>query len=176
MNLVDELQKLEQLYQNGSLTAEEFALAKTLMLSNPNLASSSVMFSSNDLAEVKALVDRDSQLSRLDREWESQKQRILNQRLILVRPFFSVVIIFGILWGIGIWYVIFGNLDQFDTTFNSSKPSLIAQYALPILGIALSVVCLWFIFKNVKPLYQNGNSYQTAHKNYQAKRDQILHS
>jgi hypothetical protein len=169
MNLIDELQKLEQLHQNGLLTADEFTQAKTLILSSSNSSSS-------DLAAIKGFVDKENKSKRLDLEWEAEKQRILKERFLLVRPFFFVLVVLGILWGIGLWFVIFGNSDQFNTILNSPKPSPIVQYVLPILGVVASVFGIIFIIRNVQQLNQNGNLYQTAFKNHQAKRDQILRS
>jgi hypothetical protein len=169
MNLIDELQKLEQLRQNGSLTAEEFTKAKTLLLSSSTIPST-------DLATIKAFVDKETQAKRLDLDWEAEKQQILKERFKIVRPFYFALIILGLIWGTGLWFVMFDNSDQFSTAMNSSKPSVIVQYVLPILGIATSVLGLLFIIKNVQQLNRNGNLYLAAFKDYQRKRIQILHN
>lgn len=81
MNLIDELQKLEQLHQNGSLTAEEFTLAKTLLLSGSVNSSAT------------------------DSTWENEK---LTRSKILTIPQSVVIasVALGLVLGFALWYLI----------------------------------------------------------------------
>jgi hypothetical protein len=99
MNLVEELQKLEQLYQNGSLSTDEFTRAKQALLTNntqPNLSQ----------------LNKEVQLSRLDREWELEQQQYMvtgrygNRHLPSISGgVISIVAIglFGIFWTVSAW-------------------------------------------------------------------------
>src|SRR5262245_35284278 len=67
MGLADELQKLEELRQRGTLTEEEFVQAKQSLLSGAGDAMSA------HLDEIKY----QNELARVDREWEIEREQYL---------------------------------------------------------------------------------------------------
>lgn len=73
MGIADDLQKLEQLRLSGALTDEEFAKAKSLLLENTKTPATVEVssFMEEQLTELR----QHQELSRLDREWEIERQQ-----------------------------------------------------------------------------------------------------
>lgn len=72
MNLVDEIEKLQKLHDNGTLTDEEFASAKSRLLAMPVEA---VAQPDNGTIEQElARLRLQSDLDRLDREWDRERE------------------------------------------------------------------------------------------------------
>ena len=79
MSLADELQKLEQLRQAGTLSTAEFAQAKATLLNTT--------ISITDSGKLVQLT-KEAELARIDREWELEKQsfNVLSRYGIQQRP------------------------------------------------------------------------------------------
>jgi hypothetical protein len=114
MSLNDELQKLEQLYQNGRLSASEFAQAKTALL-NP----------ANPQQATMAQLSQEAKLQRLDRDWQMAQERYMvtvrygNRYLPTVtRSWLQIVLIisFGVFWTVANLPILPAILNPFDQT------------------------------------------------------------
>src|SRR4051812_36885496 len=104
MSLVDELQKLEDLRQNGSLTDAEFAQAKAMLLGK-----SSAPDHAQQMSEQLQEVRYQNELARIDREWEMERQRYMITtkygRLIVPTTGMAIgVIVVALVFG-GLWTV-----------------------------------------------------------------------
>ncbi|WP_157606277.1 SHOCT domain-containing protein [Schlesneria paludicola] len=71
MSLTDELQKLEQLRQNGTLTEDEFTRAKSLLLATPAPTLEVNPAIETQLSQLRHL----SELERIDREWSIERRQ-----------------------------------------------------------------------------------------------------
>ena len=76
MGIADELQKLQQLRHNGTLTDQEFAQAKSQLLANPPVESPQLTPFIED--QLKA-VRHQNELTRIDREWEIERRQFQMQ-------------------------------------------------------------------------------------------------
>ena len=78
MSLADELKKLEELRWNGTLTDEEFAQAKAVLLAALEEELEAPDAHANPkLAEHLAEVRYQNELTRIDREWEIEKEQYM---------------------------------------------------------------------------------------------------
>jgi hypothetical protein len=171
MNLIDELQKLEQLHQNGSLTADEFTQAKTLILSSSTSSSS-------DFSAIKGFVEKESQLKRLDLEWETELQKFKTINMAMFQPLMLWSIVVGMVWGATAWFLISGSVEQEQIIGQPAnfEPFKSLQNSFPIFSILVVIPVIWFFIRHSKQTNQNSTSYQVALKNHKIKRDQILRS
>jgi hypothetical protein len=71
MTLADELKKLEELRWNGTLSDAEFAQAKAALLAKLEQSAEGAAGLGEQLAEIRY----QNELARLDREWESEKEK-----------------------------------------------------------------------------------------------------
>lgn len=172
MNLVEQLQKLEQLHKNASLTDEEFSKAKTLLLS-------SSQGSSADLPYIQGFVDKETQLKRLDFEWKTERQKFQTKQQATMRPIMPWAVGLGIAGGITAWILVNGSLEQEEPILGQPQNVDLlksGQSGFEILTILLLIVTIWICIRHSKRINENGFAYRTALKNYQEERDQILNS
>ncbi len=162
MGLVEELQKLEQLYRNGSLSAAEFAQAKSQLLSNP----------ASIPDQAVAVLNKEAQLSRLDREWQFEQQNYMvrgrygsQHKPSVVGGLISAFVIggFGTLWTITT-YSITSNMPKFGA-FE------IAQF-MPLFGIIFTIFGIWSGINQVA----KARAYQVAQDSYSQRRNEIERS
>jgi Short C-terminal domain len=160
MNLVEELQKLEQLYQNGSLSADEFAAAKQALLKN-------------DTRQDLNQLNREVQLSRLDREWELEQQRYMvigrygRQHLPTVGGGVALIVMIGL----------FGTFWTVTTySMTSLTPSFGGQFDIvrlfPVFGVLFTLYGVWSGFDQIS----KARALETARETYFQKRRQIEQS
>ncbi len=172
MNLVEELQKLEQLHKNASLTDEEFSKAKTVLLSNsPN--------SSSDLASIKGFIDKETKLTKLDLEWKTKEQNFQTKKRAMLRPFMPWAVALGLAGGISAWNFVNGIVEQEEPILGQPQNIDLlksGQTGFLILTILLLVATIWIFIRHSKRMNETDVVYKNALKNYQIKRDQILNS
>src|SRR5438045_1929994 len=99
MSLVDELQRLDELHQNGSLTDAEFAQAKANLLAKPSDSGHH-----QQMAEQLQEVRYHNELARIDREWEMERQQYLittkyGRLIVPTRGMAIGVIVVAVLFG-----------------------------------------------------------------------------
>lgn len=172
MNLIDELAKLDELYRSGSLTADEFQLAKQRLLQPEELAPP--IISSVAADKLDSLVDsyRFDLLSQLDREWELEKEQYMvtgkyGQRYLPERSTAWGGMIFMTLFGV-FWTVMASGL------IFSSGPSLPTPVAglFPLFGV---LFCGFVIVMSLSAI-KKANEYEQAKEKYTARRRAIINS
>jgi hypothetical protein len=169
MNLVDELQKIKQLHDNGTLSSAEYAQYKAKLwkksgLDIPNSSSEDfIQQMPNEKLEV---------LAQLDREWKKEKLKFMrkdrygNKRLIT-----KVYAIFMTL--ISIFLIVVSILTF---AIPRTKPAFESFDVIRILYLVFMFpVSIYGLWEGIQQ-YQKAGKYQIALINYQTKRDQILHS
>jgi hypothetical protein len=157
MNLVEELQKLEQLYHNGSLSADEFARAKQTLLTNN---------AQQDLSQL----NKEVQLSRLDREWELEQQRYMvtgrygRQHVPTVGGAIASIVMIGL-------FGTFWTVTSYSMT--SASPSFGGQFDLfrlfPLFGVLFTLYGVWSGFDQIS----KARALEAAREMYHQKRRQI---
>jgi Short C-terminal domain len=161
MSLTDELQKLEQLRQAGTLSTAEFAQAKAVLL---NTASSIT-----DSGKLEQLT-REAELARIDREWELEKQgfNVLSRYGIQQRPSKA--------GGIG-GALLGGGFGAFWTYMVSSMPSSSSnvtpfnamRIAFPIFGVIFTSYAIWTGIS----MYFKAQGYELAEQAYLERRAKV---
>ncbi len=73
MNLIDEIKQLQELHDNGTLTDEEFVSAKAVLLSVP--AEAVAQPDNTAIEQELARLRLQSDLDRLDREWDREREK-----------------------------------------------------------------------------------------------------
>jgi hypothetical protein len=101
MGIADELEKLDQLRLKGSLTEEEFAQAKSQLLSNVQKSGEAQSLLEGQLTELR----HQNELAQLDREWQIEQRRyqVAGSYRVLYVPTVSmglVIAISGSLFGL----------------------------------------------------------------------------
>ena len=158
MNIADELQKLQDLYHNGSLTALEFAAAKVAVLAGNATETGSESALHAHLEEIK----HQNEIARLDREWQIQRERYMipgryGQRTI---PNRGMSIVAGlVIAGFGVFWTV--------TAASAGAPSF-----FPVFGV------IFIFFGVAMSLYsfKVAGDYQQAYQSYQRRRSELLSS
>ena len=94
MSIADELQKIEEMYARGTLTAGEFAAAKAKLLVAED--------------ETQAALHQRSALARLDLEWQKERRQYMvsGRNGVLSIPNETLSLLSGLfLGGIGLWWL-----------------------------------------------------------------------
>lgn len=162
MNIADELRKLEELHQRGTLTDAEFAAAKASVL-----AGSREHRPFDDEIVQKQLEELKLQnaVSRLDREWELERERYMvagrygyryvpNRAMSIVGG--VLIVGFGVFWTAGASAIAGG----FDGVFS----------LFPLFGILFIVTGIGMSIYS----YSKASQYERAYQDYQQRRADLL--
>jgi hypothetical protein len=163
MNLADELRKLQELHQNGSLTDAEFAAAKAKVISQSETASKP----STDLAMQRHLEEIKAQnaVAQLDRQWELERDRYMVAGQYGVRHLPSkglsllggiVITGFGIVW-IAVASNVAGGFGGGASFFPLFGLLFIA------VGVGMSIYS-----------FTKASQYEEAHARYRRRRAELL--
>lgn len=172
MNLIDELAKLDQLHKSGSLTSDEFQLAKSRILNSEELPVNNDSISDDLHTDDLHIANL---LSQLDREWEIERERYMimgkyGQKFIPDRTtsLVGAVVIatFGVLWtcvAIGMGFVGGGILG-------SNILLRLVSVIFPLFGILFTAFAVYMGLNGVK----KAEAYEKAQTQYRSRRRAIL--
>jgi hypothetical protein len=168
MGIADELQKLEQLRRNGSLSPEEFTQAKAALLANPGTPNDPQL--GQHLADQLAEVRYQNELARIDREWEVERAQYLiadryGRRQVPTPGMGIGAAVVGGVFG-AIWLVmaiaITGSAPDFG-------PFAIAKVVFPLFGVLFILTAVgWGIH-----CYGRAQKYEQALRAYQARQRDV---
>ncbi len=161
MSLADELQKLEQLRQAGTLSTTEFTQAKAALL---NTASSIP-----DSGKLEQLT-KEAELARIDREWELEKQgfNVLSRYGIQQRPTKAGGIgsaLFGGAFG-AFWTYMVSSMPSGGSDFT---PFSAMRFAFPIFGVIFTLYAIWTGIS----MYFKAQGYELAEQAYLERRAKV---
>lgn len=168
MTLADELAKLEELRFNGTLSDAEFAKAKAALLAGSVPAADPPL--AEHLAGQLAEVRYQTELARLDREWEIERQHYLipdryGRRHVPTAGMgiASAVVVgaFGVFWTI------------LTTAITRDAPDFgafsVAKVIFPLFGVLFTVAAIGYgLFA-----YLRAQKYQQAYQTYLARREKV---
>jgi hypothetical protein len=166
MSLADDLQKLEELHRNGSLSAAEFAQAKAALLAGPSAPADGQL--GQHLADQFADVRYQNELAQIDREWQIEQQRYLitNRYGLRQVPTAGMGIgtavvggVFGVFWTI-VALAITGSAPD-------AGPFSIAKVVFPLFGVLFTGAAIGYGIY----CYNRAQQYQRAFQEYQARRE-----
>ena len=161
MSLADELQKLEQLRQAGTLSTAEFAQAKATLLNT--------VVSITDSGKLVQLT-KEAELARIDREWELEKQsfNVLSRYGIQQRPTKAGGIgsaLFGGAFG-AFWTYTAASITSSGSNF---APFNVMQIVFPIFGVIFTLYVIWTGIS----MYFKAQGYDLAQQAYLERRAKI---
>jgi len=157
MTIADELKKLDELRRSGTLSSEEFELAKRRVLEASQ---------DHHLAECLEGITLQNETSRLDREWELERERFMltgehGQRQIPNK----VWSVFG-----GILFVVFGIFWIASASSMTTFDDRSTFHLLPWLGFLIIVVGVGMsIF-----MFVRAGQYEKAEAKYRRRRREIF--
>ncbi len=169
MSLAEELQKLEGLRWNGTLTDAEFAQAKAALLAKlaqppelpPNAAAA------GKLGEQLAEVRYQNELERIDREWEMEKEQytVAGQNGRREVPTAGAGIAAGVVIGV------FGAFwTAMAVAITSGAPNVgpfaLAKVFFPLFGVVFTAGGIWMGVH----VYRKADAYNKAYAAYQQRR------
>ncbi|HEY1190083.1 MAG TPA: SHOCT domain-containing protein [Gemmata sp.] len=172
MGLADELQKLEDLRRNGTLTEAEFAQAKAAVLTRTAAAPApaSAAPGAEKLGEHLAAVRYQNELERIDREWAMERERYMitgkhGRRYIptVNGGIIAAVVIgaFGAVW----------TATSFAVT--SGAPDFggfgVARVLFPLFGVVFTVFGIGYGVQAAN----KATAYTQAHAAYQRRRSAV---
>jgi len=161
MSIADELRKLQDLHRTGALTDEEFAAAKAAVLAGGRPGSAP----GEALQGHIELIERQNEVARLDREWQSERERYMvagryGYRYIPTRGMSVLggvaITAFGILWTVmaasmvGLAGGVFALFPLFGVLFT-------------LMGIGVSVYS-----------YTKAGQYEAAERAYRQRRARLM--
>ena len=161
MGLADELQKLEQLRQNGTLSTAEFAQAKAALLNSTA--------SIPDSGKLERLTT-EAELARIDREWELERQGFMVFGRYGVQRFPNKSTGIGsALFGGG--FGIFWTYMAFSMTSMTPDvaPFNIVRFAFPIFGVIFTLSAIWTGMN----MYFKAQGYEQAERAYLERRARV---
>jgi hypothetical protein len=165
MSIADELHKLQELHQSGALTDAEFAQAKARVLAGRTSASEPDEKEA-DLRDQLAELKRDSELDRLDREWDQERQRYLIYGRYGAQPYtpskMMSVIMGAAIVGFGILWTAFAA----SITGGVGGPASI----FPCFGVVFILVGIGVSAYN----FTRASQYEQAYQRYQRRRALLL--
>ena len=167
MSIADELTKLEELRRSGALSDQEFAQAKARLLNAP--AAPEQQFGRH-LSEQLSEVKYQNELTRIDREWEMERQQYMvrdryGARYVPTAGLGVATMIIGGLFG-GLWTVM-------AVAITGDAPDVggftIAKVIFPLFGVLFIAVGIgWGLYAVNK-----AQQYQRAYEAYKARRDTV---
>jgi hypothetical protein len=167
MSIADELQKLEELRRHGSLSEDEFARAKALLLSE---AACPAAPPGRTLADPVSELRYQNELARVDREWAMEREKYFvagryGRRQLPTKGMgvgvAAVSGVFGVMWTI-LAIVITGSAPDFG-------PFAVAKVVFPLFGVGFVVAGISF----GAYCYSRSQEYEKAHAAYQSRRNAI---
>lgn len=158
MSIAEEIEKLQALHVQGALTDDEFAQAKAKLLAHSSDEQSTS--NSDTLSDEVEYLRLEQDLTRLDRDWDRERERYMVQGRYGSRylpseggsVFMGILIVcFGIFWTI-------------------SAASMGAPVFFPIFGV------IFIIFGAVTSFtsFSKAGAYKEAERHYQERRQQLL--
>lgn len=172
MGIADELQKLDELHRNGTLTDEEFAQAKTRLLTEPAAQANPPIGSF--LEEQLANVSYQNDLARLDREWDIERRQYevvgrYGRRYIPTTgtAFASALVgLFGVIFT-GIAIVGSKAIGQFGLMH---PPNQWVEFVLPGIGIVFTLIAIGSSFNQ----FLRSQNCSSGYARYQARRQERI--
>ncbi len=162
MSLADELEKLDQLRRSGSLSDDEFALAKARLLADPP--------ADPPLGDHLAEVRHQNELARIDREWEIEREQYLitgryGRREVPTTTGGLITAVvgggFGLVWTIMAFSITSGAPDV--------GPFSLAKVFFPLFGVVfIGAAVVWGL-----TCMKRAEKYQAAFRAYQARRAEL---
>jgi hypothetical protein len=166
MNLADELRKLDDLRRSGVLSDAEFQQAKALLLAGG--AAPAEQPSSQVLSDQLAEVRHQNELTRIDREWEIERQQYLvrgqyDRRDVPTAGMGIMTAVVGGSFGL-IWLVM-------ALTMMSEAPfPTILRIGFPLFGVFFIVVAI----SSGMTSYSRAEKYDAAFQAYKSRRQAAL--
>jgi hypothetical protein len=168
VSLADDLDKLDALRRSGALSEAEFEEASVALiggaLGSPQRAGA------EDTAEEGGAAQRQSDLARMDREWQAEERQYLvragmgRREVPTTAMAFYLVVVGG---GIGmIWIILTVALLQ---SIPAAGPLVGMRMILPLLGAIYTVFVVSYGFY----CYRRAQRYQEGYRAYKARRQHI---
>lgn len=143
MSLADDLTKLEDLRRSGALTDAEFAAAKARLLAAPAPAAGYAV--ADKLAEQLAETRYQNELARIDREWQTERERytIAGQNGVRHLPTPGMGLATAVGGGVfgAFWTVMAFGITSGAPDFGAFS---IAKVMMPLFGVAFTVGAIGF--------------------------------
>lgn len=157
MSLSDELKELETLFRNGTLTQNEFQLAKQRVLSE-----SRVSESARHLEDIKA----QNEIAQMDREWELERDNYM----IEGRHGSRHIPTKGSSIGSGVVIILFGlGWTIFAFVMSADAPSKVV-IIVPLCGVLMILIGAATSIRE----YSKAGQYQAGYERYQSRRNRLL--
>ncbi|MGL6072532.1 MAG: SHOCT domain-containing protein [Fimbriiglobus sp.] len=165
MNLADELRKLDDLRRSGILSDAEFQQAKALLLAGggPPAEQPTSQLLSDQLAEVR----HQNELTRIDREWEIERQQYLISGRYGRRHVPTA--------GDGITTAVVGG--GFGLLWLIMALAVTSEVPFPVVGIVFPLFGVVFIVAAVSSgvsCYSRAEKYDAAFQAYKRRRQAVL--
>jgi len=165
MGLVDELQRLEELYRNGTLNDDEFTLAKAKLLSGQNASSNAPV--AQHLADQLSEVRYQNELARIDREWEIEKEQYMitgqyGRRRIPTEAMGIGTAVGGGIFGF-LWLIMAVSMTSNAPDFGGFG---VAKVIFPLFGVAFIIGAIGYGIH----VYNKALKYNEAFAAFQARR------
>jgi hypothetical protein len=160
MNYVDELERLERLRSSGGLSQAEFEIAKSKLLGGAGSSSAN--------AKQLARLEKEVELSRLDRAWEYEKESFMVQG----RRGRYIPSTDEALWTAVIGFCGVGGLTWFWLSFSTDQ----FGSRSPIAWITLlsGIVCIGRLFWAALIMHNSATHYEIRKRVYFEQREEIL--
>lgn len=158
MSISDELQKLGELHRDGTLSRDEFEIAKRKILGEPQTATD---LGSDQLAEIKS----QNEITQLDRQWELERENYMIAgrygNKYIPRKISSVlggvaIVGFGIFWTASA-----NSMQGFESNDVFSLFPLFGVLFI-VFGVVMSIVS-----------FTKAIQYENAYRNYQRRRSEL---
>lgn len=167
MSIADELQKLEDLRCGGALSETEFAKAKAAVLAGAADRSPVEQHLSEQLAEVRY----QNELARIDREWETEREKYMfidkfGRRHVPIPGAGIAVAVIGGVFGVLLLIMAFALAGWAPPT---QGPFVVAKTVIPLFGLVFIIAVVGLGLHG----HWRAQAYQKAHAAYQARRQQI---
>lgn len=175
MSIADDLEKLVQLRTKGTLTDEEFALAKTRLLSP---AGAAALEQARSLLEEQFVeIQHQNQVAQFDREWDLEERRYQVRGSYGLRycPTIGMGVVimisgglFGLLWVVTACYLpeIINTISPFAIRFSTVNNAI---FTIGVLVIVASLI------RGIS-LCAKAAAYNQAFNAYRRKRRQLVES
>jgi len=170
IGIADELQKLRQLHFNGTLTDDEFTLAKSRLINGPQPNVQLTPFIEQQLSEVRF----QNELARIDREWELEREQyqIIGAYGRIYYPSIGLGLS-KLLIGVAFGALLFGlafTVSNMVTLF-APDSELLTNFAKFLFSLALTFT-LFFVVNGIYLCFR-AQQYSIAFKRYQQRHDKL---
>lgn len=168
MSIADELQKLEDLRRGGTLSDAEFQQAKAALLAGGTAAAEQPL--GQHLSEQLAEFRHETELARLAREWEIERQQYLIANRYGLRhvPTAGMGIGTAVVGGVfgAIWLAMAVSITSGAPDFG---PFAIARLVFPLFGVVFIMAA---VGRGIY-CYSRAQKYDEAFRTYQTRRSQV---